>query len=136
MYTENDLARRVVGVAFRIHSELGPGLLESVYETVLFHELKDAGLRVRRQVPVSIRYGGREYPDAFRADLIVEESLILEIKSVENLTPVHPKQLRTYLRLTGLKLGLLINFNTSVIKIGIRRVANGVADDPDFRADT
>ncbi|HVK04618.1 MAG TPA: GxxExxY protein [Armatimonadaceae bacterium] len=126
--TENDIAREVVDAAYRVHVTLGPGLLESVYEAVLAHELRRRGLGVEAQVPLSIRYGDLHIEDAFRADLIVEGKVIVELKSVENTTPVHHKQLLTYLRLTERRLGLLINFGTVYIKDGISRVANNLPD--------
>ncbi|MDF7825212.1 GxxExxY protein [Pontiellaceae bacterium B12227] len=124
--TENDIAKEVVDAAFAIHSKLGPGLLESVYEILLADELIQRGLSVQQQVPIQIEYNGREFSEAFRADLIVNELVIIELKSVEEVRPVHKKQLLTYLRLTKLKLGLLINFGENLIKDGITRVANGM----------
>ncbi len=103
---------------------LGPGLLESVYTRILEYELTKRGLKVRREVPVPFRYDELEFDEGFRADLIVEGIVILELKSVEKTAPVHKKQLLTYLKLTGLKLGLLINFGESLIKEGIFRLVN------------
>ncbi len=103
---------------------LGPGLLESVYEVVLAHELEKRGLKVERQKPVPIEFEGIRFDEGFRADLIVEECIVVELKSVEQLSPVHSKQLLTYLRLLDYRLGLLINFGAPVIKEGIRRVVN------------
>ncbi len=123
---ENELAAKVMDAAFLIHRELGPGLLESVYETVLIKLLTDNGLSVERQVAVPIIFQGISFDEGFRADLIVESKLIIELKSVERLQPVHSKQLLTYLRLTGCKLGLLINFGENLLKDGIKRVANGM----------
>ena len=122
----NRLSGTVVDACFHIHNRLGPGLLESVYETILEHELHQRGLKVQRQVPISIVYDELEIKDSFRADLIVEDKLIIELKSVEKLQPLHSKQLLTYLRLSNLKLGLLINFGAPLIKDGIVRVANGI----------
>lgn len=124
--TENDLARHVVDAAFKIHTTLGPGLLESVYEAVLAHELQRRGLTVQRQAPISIVYDGIRLDEAFRADLIVGDLLIVEIKSTESSPPVHKKQLLTYLRLSGRRLGLLINFGAPLIKDGITRIVNGL----------
>jgi GxxExxY protein len=124
--TENEIAKVVVDAAFKVHTTLGPGLLESVFEVVLAHELCHRGLRVQRQVPIAIRYDGLELPDAFRADLVVEDLVIVEIKSTESNPPVHKKQLLTYLRLSGLRLGLLINFGAPLIKDGITRIVNGL----------
>ena len=123
---ENDLARIVVDAAYKLHTTLGPGLLESVYETVLAHELHRRGVPVERQVPIPLEYEGIRFDQAFRADLIVGDRLIVEIKSTEISPPVHKKQLLTYLRLSGRKLGLLINFGSPLIKDGITRIANGL----------
>ncbi|SKA24318.1 GxxExxY protein [Trichlorobacter thiogenes] len=123
---ENELAAKVMDASFLIHRELGPGLLESVYEAVLAKLLADKGLFVERQVAVPVMFQGLTFNEGFRADLIVENKLILELKSVERLQPVHSKQLLTYLRLTGCKLGLLINFGDNLLKDGIKRVANGM----------
>lgn len=114
----------VVDECIRIHRELGPGLLESVYEVVLAAALARRGFKVDRQMPVDISYDGLSLPAAFKIDLLVENALILEIKSVERLGNVHAKQLLTYLRLTGLQVGLLLNFSGETMKEGIRRVVN------------
>ena len=124
--TENELAAKVMDASFIIHRELGPGLLESVYEVVLAKQLTDLGLAVERQVAVPIRFQGVEFDEGFRADLLVEKKLIIELKSVERLQPVHSKQLLTYLRLTRCRLGLLINFGENLLKDGFKRVANGL----------
>jgi len=126
--TENEIGRIVVDAALTIHRELGPGLLESVYEAVLARELTARGLRVERQVPISIEYRGIQFDEGFRADMIVENMVILELKSVESITNVHKKQLLTYLRLTGMKLGFLLNFGEAFMKNGIVRVINGILD--------
>jgi len=126
--TENEVAKIVVDAAYHIHTKVGPGLLESAYELILEHELRKRGLRVERQVAVPIVYDDLVVSDAFRADLIVEDLVILELKSVEQIHPVYAKQLLTYLKLTGKRLGLLINFNTRLIREGITRVANGLPD--------
>ena len=120
----NSLTSVVIEECIRIHRELGPGLLESVYETVLTAALERRGLKVDRQVPVDIKYDGMNFPNAFRIDLRVNDRLLLEIKSVERLVNVHAKQLLTYLRLTDTRLGLLLNFSGETMKEGIRRVAN------------
>ncbi len=122
--TENDIAHEIVDAAIAIHKELGPGLLESVYEVVLAKELESRGLRVERQVPVSISYRGITFEEAFRADLIVEGKVIVELKSVQQLNNAHRKQLLTYLRLTKKRLGLLLNFGGALMKDGIVRVVN------------
>jgi GxxExxY protein len=126
--TENELATQIVDAAYRIHTSLGPGLLESVYEVVLAFDLERRGLRTLRQQVVPIVYQSRRIEMGFRADLIVEDKVIVEIKSVEAIAPVHKKQLLTYLRLADKRLGLLINFNVALIKDGITRVANGMED--------
>ena len=122
--TENDIAKVIVDTAFKVHSTLGPGLLESVYEVVLARDLEQRGLKVDRQKPVPIVYDNLKFDEGFRADLIVDNSVIIELKSVEVIAPVHKKQLLTYLRLTDKHLGLLINFGAALIKDGIWRVVN------------
>ena len=124
--TENEIAKIIVDAAFQIHKRLGPGLLESVYEVVLAHELKKRGLRVKRQVPVAIVYDDIKFDEGFRADLIIEDKVIVELKSVKNIVPVHKKQLLTYLRLSDKRMGLLINFGSELIRDGISRVVNGL----------
>lgn len=126
--TENKIADRIMDAAFLVHRELGPGLLETVYEVILSRKLTDMGLVVERQVPVSIRFQGMTFDEGFRADLIVEKKVIIELKSIERLQPVHYKQLLTYLRLTDYRLGLLINFGENLLKDGFRRVVNGLED--------
>ena len=118
------LASIVIDTAFHLHRNLGPGLLESVYEAVLAYELRDRGLMVERQKPVPIHYQGVTLDEGFRLDLLVEHRLIVELKSVEELHPVHPKQVLTYLRLMDLPLGLLINFGAPLLKQGLKRVVN------------
>jgi len=122
--TEDEISKIVVHTAFQIHNKLGPGLLESVYEEILFHELKSQGLITQRQVKIPVVWKEVVMPIGFRADLIINNKVIIEIKSVEQIIAVHPKQLLTYLKLTDLKLGILINFNERLIKDGIIRVAN------------
>jgi GxxExxY protein len=124
--TENEIAKKIVDAAYHIHKRLGPGLLESVYETVLAYELKKRGLNVKRQVPVAIVYDNIKFDEGFRADLIAEDKVIVELKSVEKVSPVHKKQLLTYLRLADKRLGLLINFGSELIRDGISRVVNGL----------
>ena len=123
---ENELAEVVVDAALKIHKALGPGLLESVYQTVLAHELRSRGLSVETEVSIPVRYEAIEIETAFRADLIIDGYLLIELKSVAQINPVHKKQLLTYLRLSKIKLGLLINFNEELIKNGIYRVVNGL----------
>ena len=123
--TENEVAKRVLDAAFLVHTKLGSGLLESVYEVVLAHELRKVGLTVERQKAMPITYDGLLFEEGYRADLLVERLVIVELKSVSALTSVHGKQVLTQLRLSGLKLGLLINFGESHLKNGIRRIING-----------
>jgi GxxExxY protein len=120
--TENEIAKMIVNAAFKIHTRLGPGLLETVYEAVLFYELSKLGLKVQRQVPIPLVYESVRFDEGFRADLVVEDKVLVEIKSVEKVAPVHKKQLLTYLRLADKRLGLLINFGEALIKDGISRV--------------
>ncbi len=127
--TENEISRQIVDAAFQLHTRLGPGLLESVYEVLMGHGLRKRGLRVERQVPVRIDYDGITFDEGFRADLIVEGGVIVELKSVEKTLPVHGKQLLTYLRLTDKRLGLLVNFGEALVKHGIERVVNGLPDE-------
>ncbi|PCJ57408.1 MAG: GxxExxY protein [Planctomycetota bacterium] len=124
--TENEIGTIVVDRVIQIHKDLGPGLLESVYEVVLFHELNKSGLEVDRQVPISIMYNGIKFNEGFRADIIIENKVILELKTVSSIQPVHKKQLITYLKLTNCKLGYLLNFNEELMKNGIVRKINGI----------
>ncbi len=124
--TENELAKVIVNTCYNIHIELGPGLLESVYEEILYYELTSQGFKVERQKGIPVFWKDLRMDIGFRADLIVENKVVVELKSVELIAPVHPKKLLTYLRLTKLKLGLLINFNEALIKDGITRVVNGL----------
>ena len=120
----NLISGTVVDAAYHIHSALGPGLLESVYEVILARELEKRGLQVERQKPVPIVFDGLRFDEGFRADLIVENCVVVELKSVEEIARVHAKQLLTYLRLLDFRLGRLINFGAPVIKNGIRRIVN------------
>ena len=122
--TENDIGEQVIDAAVLVHRELGPGLLESVYEAVLSHELLGRGGVVERQVSIPIVYQELKFDEAFRADLIVEKKVIVELKSVDKLNNAHKKQLLTYLRLSGLKLGYLLNFSEALMKQGIVRTVN------------
>jgi len=126
--TENEIGKIIVDSAIAVHRELGPGLLESVYEVVLAYELRQRGLSVKRQVPMPIRYKDMTFDEAFRADLVVEEKVIVELKSVERVSEAHKKQVQTYLRLTGCKLGFLLNFGEALMKRGITRTVNGLED--------
>ncbi len=124
--TENELSYKIIGVALEIHKNIGPGLLESAYENALAFDLNELGLEVRQQVPMPFIYKEVKQDVGYRIDLIVENKVLVEIKSVENLAPVHYAQTLTYLKLSGLKLGLLINFNTKTLKEGIHRIANNL----------
>ena len=125
--SENDLAKIVVQIAYEIHVKLGPGLFESVYEEILFTELTKRGLHVERQKAIYIQWDNKTLGSpAFRTDLIINNKLLIEIKSVDVLADLHFKQTTTYLKLTGIKLALLINFNTPLIKTGVRRIVNGL----------
>jgi GxxExxY protein len=126
--TENEIAKSVVDAAFEVHTKLGPGLLESVYQIVLAALLRRRGLQVEQQVPVPIRFDDLQFDEGFRADLIVERKVILELKSVEETAPVHKKQVITYIRLADKRLGLLVNFGAPLIKDGITRLVNGLPE--------
>jgi iron complex transport system substrate-binding protein len=116
-----------VDSAYKIHTGLGPGLLETVYELVLARDLARRGLQIERQMPITFDYDGLRFSDCFRLDLLVESQVVVEIKSVERMQPVHPKQVLTYLRLLSLQVGLLINFGAPTLKAGVRRIVNGLA---------
>ena len=124
------LAREAIDCGFRLHRDLGPGLLESAYEALMFESLRRRGMSVARQVMIPLCYDGIVIDAAFRADLIVEDTLLIEVKSVERSAPVHGKQILTYLRLANLPLGLLMNFGMPTFKDGVRRIANGMPDAP------
>ena len=119
----------IVDVAYHVHRELGPGLFESVYEAILEHELTQRGFSVERQKPIPVRYRGMTFEEGFKADIVVDGLVIIELKSVERLSSQHSKQLLTYLKLTDLRLGLLINFGEALIKDGIQRLVNGLPDE-------
>lgn len=121
---ENEISRKIIGAAIELHKNIGPGLLESVYENSLAYDLREAGLNVEQQVPMPLVYKKIKFDTGYRLDLLVEKRVIIEIKSVEALAPVHFAQLLTYLKLSKLKLGLLINFNTKLLKDGIHRIVN------------
>ena len=126
--TENEIGKIVVDTAVRLHQELGPGLLESVYEVILTRMLERQGLHVLRQVGIPIEFGGERFDEGFRADIIIEGKVILELKSVEKVNSVHKKQLLTYLKLTDMKLGFVLNFGEELMKTGIVRLINGYLD--------
>lgn len=123
--TENEIGKIVVDCSVRLHKDLGPGLLESVYEVLLAHLLCEAGLKVARQVLIPIEFYGLRFDEGFRADIIVEDKVILELKSIETVNNAHKKQVLTYLKLTGHKLGYLLNFGDELMKDGISRILNG-----------
>jgi GxxExxY protein len=125
---ENAISKEIVDAAFKIHSGLGPGLLESVYEVILAHELRRRGLQVARQLPVPIVWEDVRFEEGYRLDLVVEDKVLVEVKSIERVERVHKKQLLTYLRLMNKRLGILINFNQELIRDGISRVVNGLEE--------
>ena len=124
----NNLTKRVIGAAMSVHSALGPGLLESAYETCLEYELKQLGLRVERQKPLPVLYRGVALEGGYRLDLLIEKEVVVEIKAVDQLKPIHEAQLISYLRLSSRKVGLLVNFNVEHLKDGIRRFVNDFPD--------
>jgi GxxExxY protein len=126
MMTEDDISKVILDAAFKVHTVLGPGLLESVYEISLAHEVRKKGLPVARQVPIPIIYDGIKFEEGFRADLVVGDLVIVELKAVELLTKMHSKQLLTQLRLSNKRLGLLLNFSAMRLKEGLVRVVNGL----------
>lgn len=122
---ENEIGKWIVDSAVHVHQDLGPGLLETVYEVILAAKLRKLGLSVERQIPIPIEYEGLQFDEGFRADLIIEGKVIVEVKSVASVHPAHKKQVLTYLRLTGIKLGYLLNFGEALMKDGITRVIHG-----------
>ncbi|RKX35434.1 MAG: GxxExxY protein [Verrucomicrobia bacterium] len=122
---ENDIGGLIVDCAIHLHRRLGPGLLEGVYEAILARELEKRGLSVQRQVSIPIGFDGEVYDEGFRADIVVDGKVIIELKSVEKVIPAHKKQVLTYLKLTGLKIGYLLNFGEALMKDGITRTING-----------
>ena len=125
---ENEIGAIVVDCAVRLHMELGPGLLETVYEVILAHQLRETGLKVERQVPMPIEFQGIRFDEGFRADIIVDDKVILELKSVESVSKAHKKQVLTYLKLTDMKLGFLLNFGAALMRDGISRIINGTIE--------
>ena len=125
---ENQLGRIVLDASIAVHRGLGPGLLETVYEVVLVKELRERGLAVERQIPIPIEYGAFRFDEGFRADIVVEGKVILELKSIEAINNAHKKQVLTYLKLTDMKLGYLLNFGEALMKDGITRIVNGLAE--------
>ncbi len=125
--SENELSKIILDVAFKLHKELGPGLFESVYEAIMAYELVHIyGLSVQRQKPIPVIWKDIKLDLGFRSDLVVENKVVVEIKSIESLAPVHPKQVLTHIRLMNIKLGLLINFNEELLKNGIKRIVNNL----------
>lgn len=122
---ENEIGKIIVDTAVAVHKELGPGLFETVYEVILASELKKRGLSVNRQVSIPIEYHGIKFDEGFRADILIENKVIIELKSIESINKAHKKQVLTYLRLTGCKLGYLLNFGEALMKDGISRIING-----------
>jgi GxxExxY protein len=125
---ENEIGKCIVDIAIQIHREMGPGLLESVYEAILAHQLRQRNFDVKRQVAIPIEYRGLKFDEGFRADLIVDNKVIVELKCVEKLNNAHRKQLLTYLRLTEMHLGYLLNFSESLMKYGIHRTVNNLKE--------
>ncbi|MEZ4720588.1 MAG: GxxExxY protein [Flavobacteriales bacterium] len=126
--TENDISYRIIGCAIKVHKALGPGLLESAYQECLAYELQKEGLRVEKEKPMSLVYEDVKMDVGYRIDLLIDDKVVIELKSVESLTDVHRAQVITYLKLGDYKLGLLINFNVAILKQGIERIANGIKD--------
>ena len=126
---ENQIGTIVIETAIAVHRELGPGLLETVYEVVLAHELSARGLEVQRQVPIPIRYKSITFDEGFRADILIDRRVLLELKSVSTIGPAHRKQVQTYLKLSGCRLGYLLNFGEALLKDGIVRAVNGLTDE-------
>ncbi|MCF0054283.1 GxxExxY protein [Dyadobacter sp. CY356] len=124
--TENELSFKIIGIALELHRNVGPGLLESSYENALVYDLRQAGMEVKQQVPVPFLYKEIKMEVGYRLDIIVENKIIIEVKSIETVAPVHYAQLLTYLKLSNMKLGLLINFNTKLLREGIHRVVNNL----------
>ena len=124
MMDENALSNEVIGAAIEVHRQIGPGLLESVYQECLTYELTGRGINVKQEVPVAVRYKGREFPAAYRMDLLIEDKLVGELKAVDIMLPVYMAQLLSYLKMSRLKLGLLINFNVPQLRDGVKRVVN------------
>ncbi len=124
--TENEISYKIIGAAIELHKSIGPGLLESVYESALAYDLKELGLNVKQQVPRPFIYKNLKMETGFRIDLVVEDKVIIEIKCVEKINDVHLAQTLTYLKLSDIKLGLLINFRTAILKDGIKRIVNNL----------
>ena len=128
MMNINKLSSRIIGAAIEVHKALGPGLLESAYEECICHELSTGGLSLERQKPLAVRYKGINLDCGYRLDVVVEDAIILELKSCEKIDPIHKAQLLTYLKLSGFKLGLLLNFNVTLMREGIMRIVNELGE--------
>jgi len=128
--TENELTERIIGAAIEVHRHLGPGLLESIYEECLCYELTQVGLRFQRQVPLPVNYKGMKLESAYKMDLLVEDAIVVEIKATEGTSPVCGAQVLTYLKSADKRLGLLINFNVTVLRNGLKRIANRYEEPP------
>ncbi|MEM7699123.1 MAG: GxxExxY protein [Verrucomicrobiota bacterium] len=126
---ENEISKIIVNTSIGLHRKLGPGLLESVYQRILAYELRKTGLRVETEAPVPIQWDGNIVDESFRADMIIEDVVLLELKSVEKLNAIHKKQVLTYLKLANIRLGILLNFGAELMKEGIQRVANGLPEE-------
>ncbi|SNS66742.1 GxxExxY protein [Belliella buryatensis] len=124
--TENEISKEIINSCYTIHSELGPGLYENIYENILAYELSNKGFDVKRQKPIPVIWQGMIFENSFKADLIIENKVLIELKSIEALSKVHYKQVITYLKLTNIKLGLLINFNESLLRDGVKRIVFGL----------
>ncbi len=127
---ENEISKIILDLSIKIHQTLGPGLFESVYERILVYELEKAGLSTSVQTDIPVKYDGKIFDRGFRADIIVNDKVLIELKSVERLVDIHKKQVLTYLKLTEIKLGLLINFNEKLLKQGFVRIVNGLEEKP------
>ncbi|NQV43135.1 MAG: GxxExxY protein [Candidatus Marinimicrobia bacterium] len=125
---ENDISKIILDLSIKVHQTLGPGLFESVYEKILCYELEKAGLKIISQADIPVEYDGKKFGNGFKADIIVNEKVLIELKSVEKLGSIHKKQVLTYLKLTGLQLGLLINFNEKLLKNGFVRIVNNLVE--------
>ena len=124
MPRENDLTDKIIGAAIEVHRRLGPGLLEAVYEECLCYELSQAGLKFQRQMHLPITYKGIKFESAYKMDLVVEDAIVIEIKAIEEMLPIHSAQLLTYLKSSNKRVGLLINFNVPILKTGLKRIVN------------
>ena len=132
--TENELSNKVIGICIDIHKRYGPGLLESVYEAIFCHEWEKTGIPYTRQQAIPLVHENIKLEIGFRSDVIIDNKLLIDFKSIEVVPPIHYKRIKTYLKLTGLRLGMVINFCVELLKQGVKRVPNGLEDDPHFNA--